>query len=382
MNITKGILRVASRTLCLVAISVALIGVSSGKLRADTIVTVAGSPTAFTGRAAYGDGGLATAANLGYPDDVDVDGAGNLYIGCQGCTSGSYPNAIRKVTRATSLISTLGRVDHTGPAWIGHSASGDIYYLSYEMVFKLTASGSSVLVAGGSGSSCSLAVTGLPATSVNLGLCSTRDFAVDPSASGDIYIAVATPGKVFKVSGGLMTTVYDNSGPAGVAGSSGTVISSGTLSANPIYGIASAGDGNLYISESRRILKVDSSGAVSTVITSADAGGAGFRSIAAFGDFIYVRSSDFRVREIFRPSSSSPYIVTVVAGNGTYGYSGDGGSPTAASIGGAGIAIHVTTQPERRGRRGAIIPRSSTVDIYLAETSQHVVREFTLTRQR
>jgi sugar lactone lactonase YvrE len=58
-----------------------------------------------------GDGGLATAANLGYPEDVTLDAAGNLYI----LDGGS--NRIRKVNASTGIITTVagnGLVGSTG----------------------------------------------------------------------------------------------------------------------------------------------------------------------------------------------------------------------------------------------------------------------------
>ncbi len=62
-----------------------------------TISTIVG-----TGEWGYGgDGGPATQAQLGYPEGVTVDGAGNLYI------SDSRNNRIRKVSAFTGTISTI-----------------------------------------------------------------------------------------------------------------------------------------------------------------------------------------------------------------------------------------------------------------------------------
>src|SRR4051812_38504130 len=57
---------------------------------------------AGTGTAGYsGDGGAATAAQLNGPYDVDVDGAGNLYI------AEWYNSRIRKVNASTGVITTI-----------------------------------------------------------------------------------------------------------------------------------------------------------------------------------------------------------------------------------------------------------------------------------
>jgi len=73
------------------------------------ISTVAGGGTAGN----LGDGGLATAASLSYPDDVKLDSAGNLYI------SDFYNARIRKVDASTGLISTVA-----GNGYFGNSGDG------------------------------------------------------------------------------------------------------------------------------------------------------------------------------------------------------------------------------------------------------------------
>lgn len=67
-------------------------------------LSASGVPSAYagTGVAGYfGDGGLATAAQLNGPFDVDVGGDGNLYI------ADSFNSLIRSVNMATGIITTL-----------------------------------------------------------------------------------------------------------------------------------------------------------------------------------------------------------------------------------------------------------------------------------
>ncbi len=66
-------------------------------LLSGVVTTVAGNGVA----AFAGDGGLATAASLSFPVDVDCDAAGNLYI----CDRDNH--CVRKVTLATGIITTV-----------------------------------------------------------------------------------------------------------------------------------------------------------------------------------------------------------------------------------------------------------------------------------
>ena len=62
-----------------------------------------------------GDGGLATAAYLGYPIDVALDAAGNLYI------SDSSSERIRMVNATTGIINTIA-----GNGTFGNSGDGGL----------------------------------------------------------------------------------------------------------------------------------------------------------------------------------------------------------------------------------------------------------------
>lgn len=78
-------------------------------LNTGIVTTVAG-----TGTFGYsGDGGPATSAKLDFPDDVAVDGAGNLYI------ADESNHRIRKIDAATGIISTV-----VGTGTRGYSGDG------------------------------------------------------------------------------------------------------------------------------------------------------------------------------------------------------------------------------------------------------------------
>jgi sugar lactone lactonase YvrE len=75
------------------------------KVAASTgiITTIAGN-----GGAGYNGDGLATGATLSYPSGVAVDGVGNVYIG------DTYNHRIRKVAPATGIISTVAGTGFPG----------------------------------------------------------------------------------------------------------------------------------------------------------------------------------------------------------------------------------------------------------------------------
>ena len=77
------------------------------------ITTVAGNGES----ADSGDGGPATAAGVGFPDDVAVDGLGNLYI------AESRSRRVRVVDAASGVISTLAGIGEAGFSGDGGPAS-------------------------------------------------------------------------------------------------------------------------------------------------------------------------------------------------------------------------------------------------------------------
>ncbi|GEM_PF-3042563 len=347
----------------------------SFSLQADTITTVAGSSVAFAGGAGSGDGGIATAANLQRPKDVAVDGAGNLYIATLRDPAG-WELSIRKVNAATNIISTL----HSSPEHVTsvvYSLSDSSIYYGFIMpvngagVRRLTEGGVVAPVASGIGYMgeypCREGFGG-PATALSSFLVYAMDIDLEGS---NLYIVDPCLGaypyeraRLWRVSGGIATIVAGSTRTVGPIGDGGQATAA-TLE-RP-HSVASAGGGIVYIAEPGRIRKFGSSGFISTVISSADVGGAAFGAIAASGELLYVRCSDAKIRQLYRG------VISVVAGNGTAGYSGDGGDPARASIassGGLGLKVTVVTPRSGRAIR--------TAEIYLAEADYHIVRKVTL----
>jgi sugar lactone lactonase YvrE len=178
-----------------------------------------------TGNSGYGgDGGPATAATMNHPTGVAVDGAGNIYI------ADNYNNVIREVSHATGKISTVAGNGVQG-------FSGD----------------------GGRATSASL--------------WSPDSVAV--SSTGNLYIADTGNARVRKVSAGRISTVAGNGGSVWLGGGNGGPARSAVLP-SPV-GVALDSAGNLYISDSStaRVLKVNSTGTISTVAGNGNGGYSG-----------------------------------------------------------------------------------------------------------
>ena len=309
--------------------------------QAQNISTVAGNGTAGGG----GDGGLATAAPLMYPEGVFKDNAGNLYIG----EAGSY--RIRKV----AIDGTISTVAGNGtPGFSGDGGPATAAQLSTAISFAVDSAGNlffadlnnhRVRKVATDGTISTVAGTGLagfsgdggPATAAQLN--SPRALAMDNA--GNLLIVdrdgrrvrkLATDGTISTVAGTGFSGFSGDSGPATAAQLSGP------------RGVAVDIAGNLYIADANnhRIRKVSADGTISTV---AGTGVSGFSgddgsATAAQLDFPYSVAvdsagnlfiSDFsnnRIRKITQATG----VISTVAGSGTCGFSGDGGLATAAQL--------------------------------------------------
>lgn len=300
------------------------------------IATVAGNGTAGFG----GDGGPASAATLAYPNVVSTDAAGNLYIA-------DNNNRVRKVDAANGNIATIAGVGTVGFDGDGGPATAALFAYPVAVaadgvgnlliadagnlrIRKISAGGTLSTVAGG-------AAVGDGKQATAVALSNPVDVALD---DGNLYIADTVNNRVRKVDvNGLISTVAGN-GSQGFGGDGGPAAAAALNSPNAI---AVDTAHNLYIADSgnNRIRKVDASGNISTVAGNGSQGFGGDGGTALAASFAYpdgvavdaarnlyvADALNHRVRKV-----DANGIVSTVVGNGTAGFAGDGGQATAALL--------------------------------------------------
>jgi RHS repeat-associated protein len=264
------------------------------------ITTVAGNGTPGYS----GDGGPATQAQLNFPSGVAVGPDGSLFI------ADSNNLRIRRV-RPDGIITTVAGggnpadgLGDGGPATqaalsstfgvaVGPDGSlyiSELYANSNGRIRRVGPDGIITTVAGG-GSIWSFG-TGVPATEALLG--GPVGIAVGPD--GSLYIGDFLGKRVFRVGPDGILTIMAGS-PNAQSGYSGDGGPATQALLNTLYGVAMGPDGSLYI-----------------------------------GD-----NGNQRVRRV-----GPDGIISTVAGNGTFGYSGEGGPATQASL----VPYHVAVAPD------------------------------------
>jgi hypothetical protein len=317
------------------------------------ITTVAGG-----GTNGLGDGGPATNAELANPGGVAVDASGNLFI------ADVYNNRIREVGTNGIIITVAGNgtAGYSGdggaatnaelynPVAVAVDASANLFIadLGNNVILEVGTNGIITTVAGDGGFRAGAGVGGYsgdggPAT--NAELSDPSGVAVD--ASGNLFIADYHNQRIRKVgTNGIITTVAGN-GIGGYSGDGGPATNAELTTPS---GVAVDASGNLFIADwnNNVIREVGTNGIITTVAgngyvnpntgfggysgdggtaTNAELANPGGVAVGASGNLFIADTYNNAIRKV-----GTDGIITTVAGNGTGGYSGDGGAATNAAL--------------------------------------------------
>jgi uncharacterized protein (TIGR03437 family) len=347
------------------------------KLAGGTVSTFAGN-----GLFSYsGDGGASTSAQLNTPMGVAAGGAVNPPTGSRAYflyISDTANNVVRRASFGGSIANFAGTgtagsngdgsaaasAQLNGPQGLAVDSAGILYIADTQnhRVRKVAANGTISTVAG-SGTA-GFGGDGGSATSAQLNL----PFGVAVDAAGNLYIAEFGNNRVRKVSANGNIGTLAGTGVSGFSGDGGQATAA-QLSGP--QGVAVDSAGNVYIADTanNRVRQVAPNGVITTVAGTGAAGVSGDGGLAinalvgnpvglatdSVGN-VYIADGSARVRKLF-PSG----IITTIAGSGTRGYSGDGGSATNARLNGPS-AVAVDDQG----------------GVYVADTLNNAVRSLQL----
>ena len=368
-----------SHTLTKLLFIPALALMSTGVYAQAVITTIGG-----TGTVGYsGDGGLATLANMADPQGVAVDHAGNVYI------ADRSNSVIRMISATTGNISTYagngvwGLAGMGGPATAASlrnpdavfaAANGDLYLTDWwnDMAMSVDHTTGNIEARCGTGEqggdgdsgSATLARMEIPG-------------GIFTDGAGNIYIADYGNNRVRKVaSTGI---VYNFAGGAGYgyAGDGGPATAAMFASPNGIFGDK---DNNIYVSDAGNnvIRKISAAGIISTVVGNGAAGYTGDGGLATSAQLsapgaLYIDNNKImfiadKGNNVIRRVDLNTGTISTVAGNGTAGFSGDGGPAIAAELNGpSGIwqdylgALYIADMGNARVRK--VAPASDPTSI-------------------
>ena len=253
------------------------------------------------------------------------------------------------------------------PFGVAVDAAGNVYIAdtSNHRIRKVDTSGIIATVAGNGIEGFS--GDGGAATSATL----NTPIGVAVDRAGNLYITDAFNNRIRKVNAlAVITTVAGN----GDARFSGDHAAATSASLSAPFGVAVDKVGNLYIADTsnHRIRKVDTSGMITTIAGNGTEGFSGDGGPAAkaslnfptgvtvdsAGNLFITDQSNNRIREV-----STAGVITTVAGNGDAGFSGDHGAATSASL---NLPI------------GTAVDTAGT--LYIADTSNHRIRRVSADR--
>jgi trimeric autotransporter adhesin len=335
----------------------------AGENRIREIVAATGDiQTAAGGGTVFGDGGPATSAQLSSPTGVAVDAAGDIFIADTG------NNRIREVSAATGDIQTVAGNGTSGfggdgglatsaelnnPAGVSVDSAGNIFIADSgnTRIREVRAGTRNIQTVAGDGTF-GFSGDGGPSTSAELG----TPISVFLDAAGNILIPDFSEDRVREVdaSTGIIETVAGNGtlsfGGDGSAATDAELALPYTLALDPAGDIFIADSQNNCIRE-----VVAATGDIRSVVgnglpgfsgdggpaASAELSGPNGVSLDFAGDIFISDAGNSRIREVFAATGN----INTVAGNGTAGFTGDGGPATSAELNLASAMSAVSVDP-------------------------------------
>jgi uncharacterized protein (TIGR03437 family) len=332
------------------------------------ISTIAGTP----GTGGYsGDGGPANTAQLNGPCALAVDNAGNLYIAdslnfrVREMAIGGNINTVVGTGTAGDTTGTATSSQIRNPCGLLLDRSGNLYVADTTNHEVKKVSGGALSKIAGTGTA-GFSLDGNPA--VNAQLNNPTGLALN--AAGVLFIADTYNQRVRHIdTSGIIQTVVNFTGTQGYLGDGGAAIAA---ELNNPQGLAMDAAGNLYIADTDNgvIRKVPPD--FSTISTVAGNGTNGYSgdggpatqaqlsnpkdvAVDAAGNLYIADTTNCRIR-VVTPDG----IIHTVAGNGTPGYGGDGGAAAAAQL-----------------KFPASVKVDSGGNVYIADFGNQVIRQLT-----
>jgi len=271
------------------------------------IVTIAGR-----GGATLGDLGPATSATLGSPRDVAVDAAGNIFVYQTG------DDRVRRIDALTGFIDTVvgtglsGFIGDRGlqeqgvllaPTGATYDASGNLYIADTldHAIRRVAPDGTITTIAGngqpgyaGDGGPSELAILDSPRDVAMLG-----NLLLIADSQNDLVRAI-------DLTTGIITTYAQVPAPMALVVDSGNVV---------------------YVSRNNQIDRIDTNRFVSLYVDNLN--GPDGMALTSGGDLYVANTGD---NQVIRVSPGAPPTVAVVAGTGNAGFGGDDGQATAADL--------------------------------------------------